>query len=169
MIDYRCQDCGETLRTFDEKYATENPTGFEMACEQAQLEHDTDAHPETWHREICPDCGEEIGAWPQEYIVRNPNASDMAFGEAYAEHYLSCPASEYASTPENWQRWREESGAHDGETPRQLIRRLVNEGMTASEICEATSVPPDRWNVQNGEIVTNWYNEIIYLVGCLVD
>ena len=166
MINYTCPDCGETLRTFDEKYATENPTGFEMACEQAQLEHDTDAHPETWHLlEICLNCGEEIGSWPQEYVQNNQNASDMAIGQALAEHYLSCPASEYASTQKNWRKWRNESGALPGETPRQLIRRLVNEGMTASEICDAIPVPPDRWSVRNGEIVTNWYNEIIYLVG----
>ena len=163
MINYTCPDCGETLCTFDKEYVQDNPTGLELACEQAQLRHDTDAHPETWHREICPDCGQEIGSWPQEYIENNPNASDMAIGQALAEHYLSCPASEYASTQKNWRKWRNESGALPGETPRQLIRRLAGEGMTTSEICDAIPVPPDRWRVQNGELVTSWYNEIISL------
>ena len=164
MIHYHCHDCGEVLRSFDEEYVRNNPNGHELACEQAQLEHDACAHPETWHVETCPDCGEEIGSWPQEYLQNNPNASDMAIGGAWAEHYLSCPASEYSSTPENWSKWRKEAGAHDGETPRALIRRLIGEGMTAGEICDAITIPPDRWNVQYGELVTNWYNEIIYLV-----
>ncbi len=164
MINYTCPDCGKTLCSFDEKYVQDNPTGFELACEQAQLRHDTDAHPETWHREICPDCGQEIGSWPQEYLVNNPNASDMAIGDAYAEHYLSCPASEYASTPENWQRWRQDAGAHDNETPRALVRRLAVAGHGVDEIYAMVPVPPDRWTVRGGQIISNWYDEIVYLI-----
>ena len=157
MITYKCPDCGEILQQFDEKYVQQNPTGFELACEQLQLRHDTDAHPETWHIEICPDCGNQVGSWPQEYIQNNPNASSIAIEQAYSEHALVCPSSEYACTEGNWDKWREEAGALPGETPRQLIRRLTSEGMPANEICDTVPVPPDRWRVQNGEVVTNWY------------
>ena len=163
MYQYTCEICNKVLRSFDSEYVISNPTGHALACEQAQLEHDATDHPETWHREVCPDCGEELGSWPQEYIQNNPTGSDYAISEAHTEHSLICSQSPYSSTPDNWEQWRKDSGARPGETPRQLVRRLVEAGRTFEEILEAIPTPPDRWRVQDGSVVDNWYEEVSYL------
>lgn len=163
MYEYRCNICGEVLRSFDQEYVENNPEGHEVACEQAQLEHDTTAHPETWHVEWCPECKTVIDSWPMEYIINNPNGSDMSIEDAHAEHLLECPHSEYSSTSDNWERWRKDSGARPGETPRQLVSRLVEEGKSLEEIIEAVPTPPDRWTVQDGNVTENWYEEVSYL------
>ena len=113
---------------------------------------------------ICQKCGETLFEFDPKYYYEHPEWADTDCQQMQLQHSLTCHKSPFANTERNWKWWRSHSPAWPDETPRQLVRRLIEAGHSTNEIYALVPVPPDRWGIVHDSITNNWYEEISQIV-----
>jgi predicted RNA-binding Zn-ribbon protein involved in translation (DUF1610 family) len=100
---FYCPECGALYLELSKDSIAANPTGSEIAAEDAFLKHISGDCPNSHKHdyvETCPECGKEIGRWDAYYAAHHDIGLETAVTMAIEEHMRVCEAE--------WIKWRVE-------------------------------------------------------------